>query len=101
MIDLKQQEYYHELFDLYHSLLTTKQQAYFNLYFFEDLSLAEIAENENVSRNAIHLNINKTIKYLLSYEQKLQLYHKYQEIVQHIEDENLLNEITNILKKSD
>ena len=58
------------LFDYYGELLTPKQQAYFKDYYFNNLTLSEIAENENVSRNAIHkqikdgVNIKKIIKNL-------------------------------------
>ena len=42
------------LYDYYGVLLTEKQQQYFENYYFDDLSLGEIAENDNVSRNAVH-----------------------------------------------
>jgi predicted DNA-binding protein YlxM (UPF0122 family) len=38
------------LFDFYGELLTAKQKEYFNLYYNENLSLAEIAEAEGISR---------------------------------------------------
>ena len=41
------------LFDYYGDLLTDKQREYFDLYYREDLSLSEIAENEGVSRQAV------------------------------------------------
>ena len=50
------------LFDYYGELLTEKQQTYFKNYYFDNLSLAEISENLNVSRNAIH----KELKYISS-----------------------------------
>ncbi len=42
------------LYDYYGSLLTDKQQSYFENYYFNDYSLGEIAENDNVSRNEVH-----------------------------------------------
>ena len=42
------------LFDAYGCLLTEKQQKCLELYFCDDLSLAEIADELEVSRQAIH-----------------------------------------------
>lgn len=64
------------LYDAYKALLTSKQQEYMELYYHEDLSLGEIADEFGVSRNAIHDNIKRTEKLLLDYEEKLQLHKK-------------------------
>jgi len=53
--------YYVNLFDYYGDLFTDKQKEYFIDYYFNNLTLQEIAENNNVSRNAVHKNI-KDIK---------------------------------------
>ena len=42
------------LYDYYGGLLSDKQKEYFEQYYFENLSLSEMAENLNISRNAIH-----------------------------------------------
>ncbi|WP_342275231.1 YlxM family DNA-binding protein [Spiroplasma endosymbiont of Cantharis lateralis] len=62
-----------QLYDYYKSLLTEKQCQYFELYFFEDLTLQEIAEEFKVSRNAIYDSINKTSLLLTDLENKLKL----------------------------
>ncbi|ALD66726.1 YlxM family DNA-binding protein [Spiroplasma cantharicola] len=62
-----------ELYDYYKNLLTEKQGHYFELYFFEDLTLQEIAEEFGVSRNAIYDSINKTSLLLNDLEKKLNL----------------------------
>ncbi|WP_338984704.1 YlxM family DNA-binding protein [Spiroplasma endosymbiont of Diplazon laetatorius] len=62
-----------ELYDYYKNLLTEKQSQYFELYFFEDLTLQEIAEEFGVSRNAVYDSINKTSSSLLDLEEKLNL----------------------------
>ncbi|WP_100399370.1 putative DNA-binding protein [Bacillus sp. FJAT-44742] len=67
------------LFDFYQPLLTSKQQKYMELYFLDDYSLGEIAEEFDVSRQAVYDNIKRTEAMLEEYEQKLSLYSKYKE----------------------
>ena len=50
--------YYNELYDIYKPLLTIKQQQYFEEYYYNNLSLSEISENYDISRNAISNQIN-------------------------------------------
>lgn len=88
---------YTNLFDCYSTLLTLKQQEYFKAYYFDNLTLQEIAINDNVSRNAIHKSLKDTIDKLLMYEEKLQIYKKKKLILNLIKDEKLKEEIINIL----
>lgn len=68
--------YQNSLFDLYGALLTPRQKHLYELYYFEDLSLQEIAEELKISRNAVHSTLNKVIQYLHDYEAKLQFNQK-------------------------
>ncbi|ANK59393.1 MULTISPECIES: putative DNA-binding protein [Loigolactobacillus] len=61
------------LFDFYASLLTKKQYNYLQLYYADDYSLGEIAEEFSVSRQAVYDNIKRTEKILEDYEAKLHL----------------------------
>ena len=65
------------LFEFYASLLTDKQMNYIELYYTDDYSLAEIAEEFGVSRQAVYDNIKRTEKILEDYEMKLHMYSDY------------------------
>ena len=67
------------LYDFYQSLLTPKQSSYMALYYLEDNSLGEIAEEYNISRQAVYDNIKRTEQMLEQYEEKLLLFQKFQE----------------------
>lgn len=67
------------LFDFYQALLTPKQRSYMEMYYLEDLSLGEIAETFEVSRQAVYDNIRRTEAMIESYEKKLHLYDRFKE----------------------
>ena len=60
-----------KLFDFYGSLLTDKQQKFVKLYYYHDLSLGEIAEQKNISRQAVFDNLKRSVARLEKYETKL------------------------------
>ena len=69
-----------KLYDIYGKLLTDKQQEYVEEYYYMDLSLSEIADNHNISRNGVYDQINKATSLLEEYETKLHLCEKYKKI---------------------
>lgn len=94
-MDLK----YIELFDYYGELFTEKQQEYFKDYYFNNLTLQEIADNNSVSRNAIHKIIKDILKKLDYYEEKLNLYSnrlKIEKIICNL-DERIKEEIERLV----
>ena len=74
--DMDRRIYLNNLYDYYKGLFTEKQQEYFEEYYYNNLSLSEIAENNNVSRNAVFKSLKDTIDKLLMYEEKLKIYNK-------------------------
>lgn len=65
-----------QLYDIYHQLLTSKQRLYFEMYYFEDFSLTEIANLQNVSRNAVYDSLFKINVTLNRFETILNLHSK-------------------------
>lgn len=69
------------LFDFYGAMLTEKQKDVIDLYYNEDLSLAEIAEHEGISRQGVRDNIKRGEAYLLELEEKLRFAENYHRLV--------------------
>ncbi|KLU64686.1 putative DNA-binding protein [Desulfosporosinus acididurans] len=63
--------------DFYGPLLTEKQRNVWDLHYQQDLSLAEIAELEHISRQAIHDLLKRTERILEEYEHKLGLVQRF------------------------
>lgn len=61
------------LLDIYGGLLTDRQKTFIHLHYNDDLSYGEIAENEDISRQAVHDTIQHGKKALFNFESKLQL----------------------------
>ena len=91
--------YYSELFDYYGELFTDKQKEYFIDYYFNNLTLQEIAENSDVSKNAVHKSIKDITEKLDYYESKLNLYKNKQKIQKLIEniDKEIKDEIEELI----
>ena len=92
--------YFNELYDFYGSLLTEKQREYFENYYFNNLSLGEMADLYSVSRNAIYKQLKITTDKLQYYEDNLKLREKSLKLAKLAEkcvDSNLKEEIHNVL----
>ena len=84
------------LCDLYGKLLTPKQLEFLNDYYNNDLSLSEIAENNEITRQAVRDIIKKGEKKLFEYEEKLQFMKRT--LNQEKKIEKALAELTKIQK---
>ena len=80
------------LLDFYGEILPKNQHDILYLYYNEDFSLAEIAENRGISRQGVRHNIKKGEDQLLFFENKLGLAKRFSDL------KNTYNEIADILK---
>ncbi len=88
------------LYDYYGELLSNDNRKYFEDYYFDNLSLSEIAENNDISRNAVHKHIKSTEEKLMFYEEKLKLYEKDKKVrqkISKIDDERIKKVVQDIL----
>ena len=88
------------LFDYYGELLSDSQKNYFIDYYFHNLTLSEIAENNNVSKNAVSKDLKLATSKLEDFDSKLKLIDKDKKIIKVIKEENnkeLLEKINKIL----
>ena len=76
------------LCEFYGKLLTEKQYELINDYYNNDLSLSEIAENNDITRQAVRDIIKKGEKKLFEYEEKLMFMEKLlkqEEVIENVE----------------
>jgi predicted DNA-binding protein YlxM (UPF0122 family) len=67
------------LYDFYSNLLTPRQKELFELRFQYDLSLGEIADNLEISRQAVNDLLRRTAAQLNNYEERLHLLAKHRQ----------------------
>ena len=84
------------LCEIYGKLLTEKQEEFIEDYYNNDLSLSEIAENNNITRQAVRDIIKKGEKKLFEYEEKLHFMKRM--LNQEKTIEKVLSELTKIQK---
>jgi len=74
------------LVDIYGPVLTDKQREVIELYYFEDLSLAEIAENCGITRQGVRDSIKRGEEIITEMEQKLGFAAKYKTNMKIVDD---------------
>ena len=87
------------LYDYYKDLFTDKQKLYFEEYYYSNLSLSEIAENYDVSRNAVYHQLKIVEDRLEEFESILGLKEKKDKVIELLTnnvDKNIL-EIVELL----
>lgn len=90
------------LYDIYQDLLTEKQKAYFEQYYFDDFSITEISENLEVSRNAVHDQLKRAVQKIHDLEDKLQLHKSHKtrvDLIQQIQQKNTDQTIARLLEE--
>jgi len=85
------------LYEIYNSMFTKRMREIFELYYYSDLSLREIAENKSISYQAVNDCIKKVEKQLLEYEENIKAWEMKQDILTLLEDNN--KEIDKIARK--
>lgn len=85
---MEEREYIISLYEIYKELLTVKQKEYFENYYYEDLSLNEIATNNGVSKSMVSKNINNTINKLKDFESKLKINYKEKKLEDALNNKN-------------
>lgn len=74
------------LLDYYGMLLTDKQREAVEFYYNDDLSLGEIAENQNISRQGVRDSIKRAEVVLFEAEEKLGLLKKSNALEEHLKE---------------
>ncbi len=91
---------YVELFEIYKNLLTDRQRQMFSSIYLYDLSLSEVAEPENMSRQSVYDAVKKVKNKLDEYEKALGLRQKFREIntqISQINDKEFIEKIREII----
>lgn len=88
------------LYDFYGDLFNDKQREYFEDYYFNNLSLAEIGSNYSISRNAVNKVVHGVVDKLNFYEEKLGLYRKSKiicDIINKEQDEDIKRRLEELI----
>lgn len=74
------------LYDFYGEMLGDHKKQIFEDYVLNDLSLAEIADEEGISRQGVHDIVKRCTKQLKEYEAALHLVEKFQNMKQKLNE---------------
>ena len=89
------------LYDIYSPLINEKKRRVFELSFWEDMSLSEIAEHTGTTRQGVRELIKRTCDELYEYEKMLRLKEKREKLlalVEELDDAELRDKIKNTLE---
>lgn len=68
------------LYDFYGSLLTKHQQEIYERIVYDNLSLSEVAEEEDISKQAVHDLVRRCTSAMREYEEKLGMIRRYEKV---------------------
>ncbi len=83
------------LFDIYGELLTKKQQDFISYYYNDDLSLAEIAENEGITRQGVRDAIKRAEAQLFTFEEHIGLNARLEKMRKGLQEITELTDVIN------
>ena len=87
------------LIDIYGNLLSDKQLKMLKHYYFEDMSLSEIADIENISRPAVLDSLHVGIKKVELYETKIGMLSLIEKLKACVATDDVKKELTKILEE--
>lgn len=88
------------LYDFYGQLLSKRQDQVMKLYHEENLSLSEIAEEFDISRQGVHDALKNAEKALKEYENKLGLVDKFRESSDAVKEiDSIMDSVIHVLQK--
>ncbi len=93
--------YYNELYLIYKELLNSSEQEIFDMYYGDNLTMQEIADNLGISKARVGIVIKRVTNKLDSYESILKLHDLRKELDSILEDNDIKvikNKINKILK---
>lgn len=92
------------LLEIYGKLLTDKQRDIIDLYYNDNLSLSEIAEELGITRQGVHKNLVDSENKLFDYEEKLtflknklERQETIEKIIEKIDDEGIKDELRTLI----
>lgn len=83
--------YITNLYEYYKELLTDKERLYFEDYYYDNLTMEEIADNNAVSKNAVSKTLIEVKNKLNDYESKLKLKANYDSIKKILSEKDFLS----------
>jgi len=87
------------LYDFYGELLTEHQKKIYEDVVYDDLSLAEIASENGISRQGVHDMIRRCSRILQEYEDKLHLVERFMRIRDNVLELDALTEDTGLTRE--